>query len=112
MVVSKIKPSVLRNRQIKAKEKYIEARRKATSVQTEKRTIHDTAHLLEAMKLEHNALVAERKRLEQTVALLRERGKKVNPSFLERLRKIKKEDKENRSRFKLIKDYFETELRK
>lgn len=112
MVVSKTKSKTLKNKQIKAKEKYVEARRRAISHQKGKRTIHDTARLLNAMKLEHEALVAERKRLERVVELLRAKGKRINPNFLERLRKIKRETKENRSRFKLIKDYFETELRR
>lgn len=102
---------VLKKDYLKAREKYLTALKKATTPKTSNRTINDTARTLDGLKLQHKFMVAERKRLERTIIRMEEKGKKTNPFFVARLKKIMKEDKENQARFKSIKDYFENEMR-
>ena len=101
----------LKSDYLKAREKYLAGLRKAIKPNVIERTMHDTARTLEGLKLQHKFMVAERKRLERTIARLGERGKTIDPRFIKRLKKVKKEDKEAQARFKLIKDYFENEMK-
>ena len=101
----------LKSDYLKAREKYLAGLRKAIEPVQKKRTVNDTARVLEGLKLQHKFMVAERKRLERTIARLGERGKTIDPRFIRRLKKVKKEDKEAQARFKSIKDYFESEMK-
>jgi hypothetical protein len=101
----------LKNNFLKAREKYLDALRNTTWKNKKKRTIHDTARVLEGLKLQHKFIMAEKKRLERTIGMMGDRGK-INPKMVNRLRKIKREDKESQERFKLIKGYFEREIKK
>lgn len=102
---------LLKKRFLDAREKYLK-KLKTISEQKGKRNIHNTAMVLEGLNLQHRFMQSEIKRLERTIELLKSRGKKVDPRFSRRLTKLKKEDGENQSRAKSIKEYFKTELEK
>jgi len=106
-------PSVsLKRKYLTARENYLKKLSEIKSLNTKgKRTIHNTASVLEGLKLQHKFMQSEIKRVERTITLLRNKQKKVDPRLLVRLKKLKKEDGENQSRAKSIKEYFQMELK-
>lgn len=106
----------MKSQGIKLKKHYLTARenylKKLRTIKTsKKRTLNDTARVLEGLKLQHEFMLAEKRRLQRTINLLESKGKRVDPKFRQRLKKITEEDKENQERFKLIKEYFERNVR-
>lgn len=100
---------VLKKRVQKTKLKYLSNLKKSKS--KKERDLKDTAKTLTTLKAEHQFMLAQIRRLENTIANLKKAKKKLPSKFNTELEKLKREDKENQARYKIIKEYFERELR-